>query len=116
MKIVTLPDVPATPMNMDGAKGATKQVPLGVGDGAPNFSLRVFTLEAGGHTPYHSHPWEHENYILQGTGVIRTEDGSERPIKAGDFCLILPGEEHQFRNSSDGEELRFVCLVPKERE
>jgi quercetin dioxygenase-like cupin family protein len=80
MKIVTLPDVPATGVNMDGVKGATKQVPVGVADGAPNFSLRVFTLEPGGHTPYHNHPWEHENYVLSGRGVIRTEDGSGSKI------------------------------------
>ena len=116
MKIVTLPEVPATGVNMDGVKGATKQVPVGVADGAPNFSLRVFTLEPGGHTPYHNHPWEHENYVLSGRGVIRTEEGSERPVKAGDFLLILPGEQHQFRNTSESEKLQFICLVPKERE
>lgn len=116
MKIVELPQVPSTPIDMEGVKGATKQVPIGVADGAPSFSMRVFTLEAGGHTPYHHHPWEHENYILAGSGVLRTEDGSERPIKAGDFVLILPGEKHQFRNTSEKAELQFICLVPKERE
>ncbi|MFP4302640.1 MAG: cupin domain-containing protein [Spirochaetaceae bacterium] len=51
-----------------------------------------------------------------GSGVIRTEDGEERPIRAGDFLLILPEEYHQFRNTSDSEVLRFIFMVPKERE
>ena len=116
MKITKLQDVAATGIDMDGVRGATKQVPLGVADGAPSFSLRVFTLEPGGHTPYHNHPWEHENYILKGSGVLKGEHGSERSIEAGDFLLILPGEQHQFRNTSEAEELQFICMVPKERE
>ena len=93
-----------------------KQTPIGVADGAPNFSMRVFTVEPGGHTPYHSHPWEHENYVFAGEGVIRTESGEERPIRAGDFALILPDEKHQFRNPSGTEALQSICLVQKERE
>lgn len=115
MKITTLQEVPAKEIGMDGVKGASKQVPLGVDDGAPTFSMRVFTLEPGGHTPYHNHPWEHENYILRGSGVIRTGE-EDRPVKAGDFVMILPEEQHQFRNSSDSEVLQFICLVPKEHE
>ena len=116
MKIVQLPHVPKVDVNMEGVEGATKQVPLGGADGAPSFSMRVFTLEPGGHTPYHNHPWEHENYVLAGEGAIVTESGEQRPIQAGDFMLILPGEQHQFRNTSATEKLQFICLVPKERE
>ncbi len=116
MKITTLDQVPKTEMAGEGVTSTFKQTPIGVADGAPNFSMRVFTVEPGGHTPYHSHPWEHENYVLAGEGVIRTESGEERPIRAGDFALILPDEKHQFRNPSTDEALQFICLVPKERE
>ena len=46
---------------MEGAAGAWKQLPLGSQDGAPVYSYRVFTVEPGGHTPYHQHPYEHMN-------------------------------------------------------
>ncbi|MFP4331519.1 MAG: cupin domain-containing protein [Spirochaetaceae bacterium] len=115
MKITRLAQVPSVRVEMEGVNGASKQVPVGIADGAPNFSMRVFTLEAGGYTPYHNHPWEHENYVISGSGVIRTADGQERPISAGDFIFISPGEQHQFRNNAD-EELQFICLVPKEQE
>ena len=68
MKITRLEDCPAMPVLMDGVKGAKKQVPIGIADGVPNFSIRVFTLEAGGHTPHHAHAAEHLNYVLEGEG------------------------------------------------
>lgn len=104
---------------MEGMQGVHKQVPLGVADGTPTMSLRVFTLEPDGYTPYHSHPWEHINYILEGEGVMVDREGKEHPIKAGDYAMVLPEEMHQFRNprrSGTGAPLKFICLVPKEQE
>ncbi len=116
MRITNLDNVRRTKVAGDDVFATFKQTPIGSADGAPNFSIRVFTLEPGGHTPYHSHPWEHENYVISGEGVITTAGGKERPIYSGDFALILPEEEHQFRNTSTTENLKFICLVPKEHE
>src|SRR5258708_1652614 len=58
-------------------------------EGAPRFGMRVFTLEPAGHTPYHAHEWEHEVYVLAGTGVVRSKDG-ERPLQAGDSLFVAP--------------------------
>ena len=115
MKITSLTDVPVTLPQMEGMQGIQKQVPVGVADGTPTMSLRVFTVEPGGHTPYHSHPWEHINYILDGAGIVVDQAGHEHPIKAGDYGLVLPNEKHQFRNPSDAP-LRFICLVPRDKE
>ena len=122
MKIVSLETIPATTPEMDGMMGVRKQVPVGNADGTPTMSLRVFTLDPDGYTPYHSHPWEHINYVLEGEGVMVDKDGQEHPIKAGDYALVLPDEMHQFRNprraasGGAGALLRFVCLVPREKE
>ena len=59
MKITRLEACDAFPVAMQGSEGATKQVPIGRQDGAPHFSIRVFTLQPGGHTPHHSHESEH---------------------------------------------------------
>lgn len=37
-------------------------------DGAPTFAMRVFDVQKGAATPYHTHTWEHEVYIISGTG------------------------------------------------
>jgi len=101
--------------NMKGAEGVYKQVPISGEDGAPTFSFRVFTIEPGGHTPLHKHPFEHLNYIIEGHGTVFAEDG-ERELKKGDFVMILPGERHQYRNTSTNELMLMICAVPKEYE
>ena len=115
MKIVELQDVPKQTMESPDVKGITKQVPVGVADGSPTMSMRVLTVEPGGYSPYHSHPWEHLNYILAGRGVMVNEAGEEHPIAAGNFAFVEPDEKHQFRNTG-AEPLQFICLVPTERE
>ena len=100
---------------MEGAKGVTKQVPISKQDGTPLFSVRVFTIEPCGHTPFHSHPFEHLNYIIEGKGAVVGKD-RDQEVKKGDFALILPGETHQYKNTSDSEPFVMICAVPKEYE
>ena len=97
---------------MPGASGVTKQMPISSRDGSPAFSFRVFTVEPGGHTPFHAHPFEHLNYIIDGQGVLLRQDG-EQHVKKGDFALVLPSETHQYRNTSSDTPLVFICAVPK---
>jgi quercetin dioxygenase-like cupin family protein len=101
--------------DMKGAEGIYKQVPISKEDGTPAFSFRVFTIEPGGHTPFHDHPFEHLNYIIEGRGTVLLQDG-ERELKKGDFAMILPGERHQYRNTSTSEHMIMICAVPKEYE
>jgi len=78
--------------------------------GAPNFAMRLFEMEPSGNSPLHTHPWEHEVFILEGDGVVVGED-RERRFKAGDVVFVAPNEKHQFKN--DGSKmLRFLCIVP----
>ena len=78
--------------------------------GAENFAMRLFEMELGGHSPYHSHIWEHEVFILEGEGVVVGE-GLERKFSVGDVIFIPPKEKHQFINT--GETIvKFLCLVP----
>ena len=101
--------------DMEGAEGIYKQIPISREDGAPTFAFRVFTIEPGGHTPHHSHPFEHMNYVIEGRGTAIVED-KEIELEKGDFVLVLPGETHQYRNTSAGKPLVIICAVPKEYE
>ena len=78
--------------------------------GAPNFAMRLFEMEPKGHSPFHSHPWEHEVYILEGEGLVVGEEG-EKKISAGNVIYILPNEKHQLKNNGKTT-LKFLCLVP----
>jgi len=116
MRISNLDEIEKVKPDMKGAKNIYKQVPISKDDGSPTFSFRVFTLEPGGHTPYHEHPFEHLNYIIEGNGAIVLEGGEEREVKKGDFALVLPGEKHQYKNKSTSEPMLMICAVPKEFE
>jgi quercetin dioxygenase-like cupin family protein len=116
MKVTSLDKTEKEIPTMEGAAGICKQVPLSRHDGAPTFCFRVFTLDPGGHTPYHTHPNEHLNYVIQGSGVIVTASGEERSIEKGDFALILPDEKHQYRNTSATDAMVVICAVPIEYE
>jgi quercetin dioxygenase-like cupin family protein len=113
MKITRLQDVEKVPVDMEGARNAFRQVPISGHDGAPNFSFRVFTLEPEGHTPYHTHGFEHLNYIISGQGTLVDGDGARHELAAGDFALVLPGEKHQYQNTSGSEPFVMICAVPK---
>ena len=69
MSIKNVNDVPGIDM---GPKlpGVTMQVLIGPDEGAGNFVMRRFTLAPGAATPHHDHEWEHEAFILEGTGVL----------------------------------------------
>jgi quercetin dioxygenase-like cupin family protein len=116
MKITRLENTKKVGLSMEGARGVTKQVPISAADGSPNYSFRVFTIEPGGHTPYHKHGFEHLNYILEGRGAIRTESGEDIEVKKGDFVTVLPNEQHQYRNVSTTHSFIMICAVPKEYE
>ena len=116
MKIVSIDKVLKNRVDIEGAKNVEKQLPIGQNDGSPQFSFRVFTIAPNGHTPYHQHGFEHINYVIKGQGVVINESGEERPIKQGDFALVLPNEKHQYKNTSQDKSLIIICAVPKEYE
>jgi len=113
MLIRNIEEVELTPVDMPGAEGARMAMMVGRADGAPSFSMRQFEVAPGGHTPRHSHDYEHEVLVLGGAGEVLLE-GEYRPLKKGDVVLVPADEEHQFRVTGD-EPLRFICLVPGSR-
>ncbi len=93
MKIISLSQVEKNEVHMEGAVGAWKQLPLGREDGAPVYSYRVFTVEPGGHTPHHQHPYEHMNYVIEGDGALVNVAGEMKELKKGDFSLVDPDKK-----------------------
>jgi len=79
-------------------------------DGAKNFAMRLFEIQPGGYTPSHQHDWEHEVFILEGTGAIRDKTG-EKLLNKGDVVFVSPMELHQFANTGKNV-LKFLCLIP----
>ena len=79
--------------------------------GAPNFYMRVFDVGPGGNTPKHTHDWEHEVFVVAGSGKVALE-GREVAISEGDAVFVEPGELHQFVNDTDAL-MRMICVIPR---
>ncbi|MDP7034775.1 MAG: cupin domain-containing protein [Planctomycetota bacterium] len=103
-------DLPLSPVQVEGASGVGIHWVISEKKGAPHFALRLFEVQPKGHTPRHSHDWEHEVYIRKGSGRLYF-DGKERPIEEGDILFIPGGQEHQFLNDGP-ENLEFLCMIP----
>ena len=78
--------------------------------GAENFAMRFFEMEPEGYSPFHSHPWEHEVFILEGEGIV-VGGGEERKFRTGDVIFVPPNETHQFKNTGETT-VKFLCLIP----
>ncbi len=91
MKVCHYEQVESQVVDMQGAQGCRVRWLIGSAEGAPTFAMRQFEVLPGGHTPRHSHPYEHEVFVLEGQGVVYEGD--------------------QPRNTGNGS-LKFLCLVP----
>jgi quercetin dioxygenase-like cupin family protein len=109
MKVFNYTDIAAEPAEQ-GAHGTTVRWLITKEHGAQHFAMRYFEMEVGGYSPYHSHDWEHEVFILEGEGTITTESGPI-PFQPGTVVFIPPNEQHQFKNTGS-HPVKFLCLIP----
>ena len=110
MKVNHFEAIKQAPVTMEGSHGCQVRWLVDETTGAPNFAMRQFEVAPGGFTPRHSHPYEHEVFVLEGQGEVLEGDVAH-PLSAGDFVLVTPDEVHQFRNTGD-RPLKFLCMVP----
>ena len=85
-KVVHYTEVPAQEVG-SSAPGATIRWLIDDDhDGAPVYALRMVELEPGGSSPKHQHPYEHENFVVEGVGKVLIE-GEWRDLHAGDVVF-----------------------------
>ena len=96
---------------MEGIKDAAKRILIGDNEGAPNFIMRFFTLDPGGHSLLERHPQEHGVLVLQGKGKIQIGDKLFE-VNQFDAVFIEGNELHQFNNPYD-KPFGFICVIPK---
>ena len=114
MLLKKIDTVPLLPVQKEGADKVANRVIFGPQDAAPNFSTRLFEFEPAGHTPYHQHPYEHQVLILEGELAYLNESKEEIPVHPGDAVMVMPGEMHGFRNRSNTNRAKMVCIIPIE--
>ncbi len=79
-------------------------------DGAPFYALRLIEVMPGGHTPRHTHPFEHENFVLEGKGRVMI-DGEWHSVEPGSVVFVPPDVEHTYVNEGT-EPFKFLCGIP----
>lgn len=110
MKIKRINEVDIIDIDIEGAKGVTKQILIGKDDGSDGIIMRLFTVQAGGNTPLHTHNFEHLVKIEKGKGIVVDSEG-DHAVEAGMIIYVKPNEVHQFKNTSD-DILQFICVIP----
>ena len=99
------------PVDSKEMKGVTMQILIGEDEGAPNYIMRRFRVEAGGYSAHHSHDYEHVVFIISGKGTLFAS-GEEFKLAEGTSLLVEPNEIHQFK-ADRGEVLEFLCTIPR---
>ncbi len=113
MTIKAIDSLAPRPVAMEGASDVSMRMLIGPQDGAATFHMRHFELQPGGHTPHHSHDYEHEVLVLKGR-LLACSDAGEQEVGPRSVVWVPANETHQFRNPFD-EPAEFICLIPAPR-
>jgi quercetin dioxygenase-like cupin family protein len=104
-------DVAEKKVNLGGSSGVSVRWLITNKDGAPRYAMRRFEIKIGGRIELHSHPEEHEIYILSGKGEIFDQSGSRTLASQGDALFVPPNEKHGYQNVGE-ESFIFLCVIP----
>ena len=103
-------DVPAEALAIGGAEGSAIQWLTGEHVGAGNFAMRLVRVAPGGRTPDHAHPWEHQWFVLAGSGEFVDATGKRAAVRPGSVAFVPEDERHFIENTGE-EPLDVICLV-----
>ena len=87
--------------SVPGASGFRRWNAIGEDDGSVHTGFGICVLDRGGTVPAHLHSFEESFYVVEGTGVLDTREGSVQ-LGPGDYGLLPVGVPHAWRNLSDG--------------
>ena len=97
-------------VNMEDAEAVSMCIPVGLEEGSQNMIMRLFRIAPGGHTPYHTHDFEHLVRVVSGKGLVIDEAGNSHALALGQSVFVVPNEKHQFSNPSDAL-FEFTCTI-----
>jgi quercetin dioxygenase-like cupin family protein len=99
-----------------GSAGYTAAEIVDEGGGAVQMGFRLARLDPGGSVAAHVHSFEETIYVVDGSLVVDTPDGS-RELVTGDYGLLPVGLTHAFRNlgSAPVEFAEMKAPLPRAR-
>jgi quercetin dioxygenase-like cupin family protein len=111
MKHFKYSSIDATPVTSYESQGTTIRVFIPKEE-APHYIMRRFDIQAGGSIGVHSHPEEHEIYVLEGELQLIDGDGNKEKVVAGEFVFVPSDEPHGYANEGK-KAAAFICVIPK---
>jgi mannose-6-phosphate isomerase-like protein (cupin superfamily) len=82
------------------AMGYRRSMAVGEDDHAVHTGFMISELDAGGEIPWHVHSFEESFYIVAGTAVIDSAEGSFR-VPEGGYGVVPIALPHRWRNDGD---------------
>ena len=110
MFVTRADQVPAEKLELGGAAGSSIKWLIGPEQGANNFSMRLVIVAPGGKTPDHAHDWEHQWYVLSGSGEAVDADGGRQAVGPGSVVYVPEDEKHNLQNTGS-EPLELICMI-----
>ncbi len=98
-------------VDLEGAKDVTIKILIGIKEGSKDIIMRYFKIMPGGHSPWHSHNYEHLVKIEKGKGIAIDNDRNEHIVTTGHSLFVESNEMHQFKNPFS-EPFEFICTIP----
>jgi len=84
---------------------------IALDDHPPTCTMSYAEIYPGKTSTHHTHPWEHEVYILKGSGTLVC-DGTEYPVREGDAIFIPEGVDHYTLNNGGQGVMRRIEINP----
>ena len=111
MYVTNFKEKEETPVDFAGSKNATVRWLVGKRSGAKTFAMRHFDIKPGGIIPLHSHPEEHEIFVLDGEAKVLGE--VEGLVAKKDDVVFVPSDQpHGYDNTEGTKSFRFICVIP----
>jgi len=98
-------------VDLAGSKGVLMRWLVGKRTGARTYAMRHFEIKPGGIIPLHSHPEEHEIFILDGEAKV-LGDADGMVAKKDDVVFVPPDQPHGYDNTTGTKSFRFICVIP----
>ena len=107
--VVNSGDVAVDELTKKGTEKVSVRYLIDERHGSARFSLRLYTVGVGGHTPLGQHEYEHHVYILEGHGILKGDDSVLRQVHKGDSIFVPSNAVHQFITEGH-DPLVFLCV------
>ena len=111
MYVINFKEKEENPVDFTGSKNVTVRWLVGRQSGAKTYAMRHFDIRPGGIIPLHSHPEEHEIFVLEGEAKI-LGDIEGLVAKKDDVIFVPSNLPHGYDNTKGSKSFRFICVIP----